>query len=796
LGSRTSFVMRVLRFAIVDMTQKVLRLRIYLIAIFVLGAPFGVTSFTSNARPSCFLSAMDLPRSSSSSTSSCQSSTTSSNNDSNSNNDGEQNEPTVDQQGQEYNVQRQEEDLSDLDARVLRSMLNDGSLDLLTEDDMLQLLDRASGPKDASLPPIPSSDTDYESKTLQALMDTKLWKALSAKKDDLLESAKIFIENRIERDTRLLASLGIFVWDRVVRDVARALPAASSSGAVGRAVRTATRQLQGSTTTSRTSTSTSTSTASSDVDDTVRVTDERKLEELDLYEEMNTPLDEIKSVTQAIQDILKGEASSTASQRGIRTAAPAGQKTRTERQQRAYQKRKQTVLKREKEGVDVLRVAGKVVDAAYEVRRDLQVEVNKPGYKTERVRTAIAAGAETTSRVIAAARNGSRGSWKNILFGAKEKEQVLELESAEATLPEIQELPELPTIPDEPTRVVPVVPLPAELLDEQGSVVSRLKLCIEKPEDTWLTQEVLASSNAVLNTDALRDVVTAMIIARDDLDVTVSESKSMKELIGSLRKVKSTIDTVISIAEASSTLEVANNLRNILYGYDPTDEIQPTLLSMDEIQTIYQRDILEAEAAAEAAYEQAVAARERVIIEWEQAFDERERLIQEAKEFAAKVAAAAEEAALNRERERSEAAVVATVALADATAIDASFEKSTSTVPRYTTPNVEVIVDDDIQSAVAEIIFDDSALDDQDDVLRTISDDAGDEAEESNVLADVTLRSLDIVLAVVEKVILLLPGVVKVATIASSRLDEASRGGLGRIGWSRLIHTQTGTKRY
>jgi hypothetical protein len=129
------------------------------------------------------------------------------------------------------------------------------------------------------------------------------------------------------------------------------------------------------------------------------------LDDVDLYEELNTPLDEIKSVTQAIQDILKGDAAST-SQRGIRSAAPAGQKTRTERQQRAYQKRKQTVLKREKEGLDVRRVAGTVVDAAYEVRRDLQVEVNKPGYKTERVRTAIAAGAEATSRVIAAARDG------------------------------------------------------------------------------------------------------------------------------------------------------------------------------------------------------------------------------------------------------------------------------------------------------------------------------------------------------------------------------------------------------
>jgi hypothetical protein len=93
-------------------------------------------------------------------------------------------------------------------------MLQDGSLDLTTDDDMLKLLERASGPEGCAETCIGTVGvrSDYESQTLQALMDTKLWKALSAKKDDLVESAEIYIENRIERDTKLLASLGLFVW--------------------------------------------------------------------------------------------------------------------------------------------------------------------------------------------------------------------------------------------------------------------------------------------------------------------------------------------------------------------------------------------------------------------------------------------------------------------------------------------------------------------------------------------------------------------------------------------------------
>ena len=46
-----------------------------------------------------------------------------------------------------------------------------------------------------------------------------------------MESTKMFIQNKIERDVELLAALSLFAWDRAIKDVGRALPSAGKSGA-------------------------------------------------------------------------------------------------------------------------------------------------------------------------------------------------------------------------------------------------------------------------------------------------------------------------------------------------------------------------------------------------------------------------------------------------------------------------------------------------------------------------------------------------------------------------------------
>ena len=90
------------------------------------------------------------------------------------------------------------------------------------------------------------------------------------------------------------------------------------------------------------------------------------------------------------------------------------------------------MLKREKEGIDkkLGRAAGGVADAAWEIKRELQVETNRPGYRTEGARKAIEAGATQTAKVLQTAKE-EPGGWKKILFGEPKKQDVLEI-SAEA----------------------------------------------------------------------------------------------------------------------------------------------------------------------------------------------------------------------------------------------------------------------------------------------------------------------------------------------------------------------------
>ena len=141
-----------------DSTAMMMNMRQSLISLVValLVASLEVTSFVTVPKAARFQSNHAYHRQTSYSSSSYLSSTPTSNS-----NDYDQREPIDDYQKQQQNDN--EEDLSDLDARVLRTMLTDGSLDLLTEDDMLKLLDRAStGSKDSSqLPPINTMQHQY-----------------------------------------------------------------------------------------------------------------------------------------------------------------------------------------------------------------------------------------------------------------------------------------------------------------------------------------------------------------------------------------------------------------------------------------------------------------------------------------------------------------------------------------------------------------------------------------------------------------------------------------------------------
>jgi hypothetical protein len=104
-----------------------------------------------------------------------------------------------------------------------------------------------------------------------------LWQAFSRKAGDWVESAKLYVINRVEQDAMTLAALGLFAWERAVRDIGRALPAAggASSSSFSK------QQQQPAETTSF------------------------LLAAKSSVEEMTTPLDELKSVGIAVAQILK-----------------------------------------------------------------------------------------------------------------------------------------------------------------------------------------------------------------------------------------------------------------------------------------------------------------------------------------------------------------------------------------------------------------------------------------------------------------------------------------------------------
>eukprot|EP00529_Nitzschia_sp_RCC80_P011260 CAMPEP_0113484866 /NCGR_PEP_ID=MMETSP0014_2-20120614/24188_1 /TAXON_ID=2857 /ORGANISM="Nitzschia sp." /LENGTH=626 /DNA_ID=CAMNT_0000378493 /DNA_START=23 /DNA_END=1901 /DNA_ORIENTATION=+ /assembly_acc=CAM_ASM_000159 len=372
-----------------------------------------------------------------------------------SNNDSTQDVNVDVDKAQDTTTEEEEEvdgGISDIDARVLRSLLQDSEkLDLQQEENMKKLLER--GVTSKAKVELPNDDDGgnkatregggeeeipYSSQVLQTLADTKLWRKLKRNAEDWVESAQIAITNRIERDAKLVASLGIFAFERALKDVERALPAASS------AVPTARKIFQ------------LTDTSSYEEPPPAKVAQEqqdpKELSSADLRKEFATPQDEIRSISKEIQEIFqKADQESANKQKAspffatratdntffaspktsgpktplVGTGSGANTLKSTARRgaarlDQAYQRQKRTTLAREKENVAQTgsRLASNLVESAYQVQREIQSdEVNEPGYKTKRLRQATA----STARQLAAA---ARQTSANLLSAAQQKKRA------------------------------------------------------------------------------------------------------------------------------------------------------------------------------------------------------------------------------------------------------------------------------------------------------------------------------------------------------------------------------------
>ena len=691
------------------------------------------------------------------------------------------------------------ESLSDVDARVLREMLEE-KLDLGTEEAVKDLLERGTRPVERPPPSSSAEGTNrkgrmgeykYASKVLNDITNSEWWGSIRAKTEEVLDSAKILIENRIERDSKLFASLGLFAWERAKRDVARALPETGRTGAaVGRAMRTAARQLAA-----------NSSYAEYIPEENFILPPSKYGEgvEPNVRDELNTVGDEIKSVTESIRDILSGkgvdeDGVDTSPRRGLRSVAPAGTGSKAaERQRRAYQRRKETVLAREKEGIDkkFRRGVESVTDAAAEIKREMAVEGNRAGYRSEKAVKAIEG--KAAAAMLEAGITGE--GWGQLPLGIGQR--LFGGLSGGSNEPARAELREAVVVMPVLTR--------EDLLEEKARFAAAIRLCLETPEKTWLTPvvtEEFSFENRALDEKALEDVITTMICVRDDLEVDEEaiDEPDMEDIFEELRQMNANVDTLTSLAAVASDYEAAERLKAELLGLSSGDE-GSLMISLDQIVSDY--EIAKAQQEAAAALE--------------------------AEERARAVAAAAEAERRTRAQavsqtpgappmDYSEAGSKIVDAVVDAEVVS---DPSTPFFAGNFVDNFGDSVYGDSQGAEAvfvdnaesvrvigadqvEILMGDEDLDDDyfdvkaaasvsdDEMSRELDD--GD--KEPPIVFKFFLRTLDVIFFVAEKTFVAVPIIIDTSKTVSKRLEKENRNGLGKEGWEPLENIQEGRKRY
>ena len=634
---------------------------------------------------------------------------------------------------------------------------------------------------------LPFARITSSSKTVS---DNLFWNSLKAKANDIIESVGIYLENRVERDSKTLAAIGLFTVDRISRDIGRALPAA------GRA----TRKLL---------LATNSSYADKFLDVTDRtpfalpaersVTDREMLGDwTDLYDELTTPADEIRQVTEAIRDILSGEevGSYSETRRGVRSFAPAGTSRLAEQQRRAYKARKKTVLKREREGIDrkVSRAIGSVSDATWEFRREMQTDKGREaGYRSEGVRRALAAGA---TQLLEAGRESSRrllGEQKrrNMIGGDVGGVEIVDDDSApdfvdvspmeeEEIIEDVIEEANMEYAPDGLLS-------PQSFLEEKRRLIASVESCLSRPSETWLTPEVVAQATEAgvsLDSDVLREVITTMVTLRDGLQKEMAEVEAGQanlkieyvatELRGMKQRLDGLCDVAVSAAGASAALRLKQELEGFVLSASLDEIIEVELERMEQLLA------------------ERVAARKKEI----QKTKERQR----------------------RKRRQMEAAAAATEVVAEPTIFGEAESASRNFNSQFTDDvytEVEVVssgntigegysygnaVDRQGQDlSKAEVVSDAEYSEYEQQFKQAQSVEAvgeENEAKGDNPAAELLLRAVDVVFFVGEKFFLvLLPDLLTGGARVTSRYAQAQNRGRGSVGWKPLRNAKTKTIR-
>ena len=669
---------------------------------------------------------------------------------------------------------------------------------------------------------------------LQAARSDAFWNSVRAKGFEIIDSVGIFVGNRIERDAATLAAIGIFTVERIRKDLGRALPAA------GRQARNFLL-----------------STNSTYAEQFLDVTDktpfalpaEKSLTDRDImegysdmYEELTTPADEIRQVTEAIRDILLGKdpnESSTYSRerRGVKSFAPAGTTRMAERQRRAYNARKKTVLKREQEGVDrkVGRAIGSVTDATWQLRREMQTDTGREaGYRSQGVRNALSEGA---TKLLEAGREGRR-LWlksgqreqkrKNMIGGGADVVDSSYSSSSSFFGPEVmgveEEMPnnmnfvDVDVSPMEEEEIIEDVIEEANLeyapdgllspqsfVEEKKRLVASIESCLSQPSDMWLTAEVVAEATEIgvsLDGEVLREVITTMVTLRDrlqkEMESIENEEVELKiEFVSmEIRRMKEMVDSIAALAANAAGESAAALLKQELEGFVLSD-------SLDDIIDIELERMEQMLADMVAAREEELRARkqqqlerqqERLRRQQQQQYQQRQQdVVVETDRFV--------ESALVSEVIGSDAVIdqprsnkntqwnggmyteVEVVSSSDNMGrgnanYDTTVNQENGQGQYYQASGVEVVSDTEYSDYEQQFKSAQSAGDDDMDSI---------ENKEESPATEFVLRVVDVIFFVGEKFFFeLLPDLITGGARVSSRFAQAQNRGRGNVGWKRL----------
>ena len=579
--------------------------------------------------------------------------------------------------------------------------------------------------------------------------------------------------------------MGIFTLDRIRKDIGRALPAA------GRA----TRKLL---------LATNSSYAETFLDVTDRtpfalpaersLTDREMLDGYDdMYDELTTPADEIRSVTEAIRDILSGKEidyDKSSSRRGVRSFAPAGTSRLAERQRRAYKARKETVLKREKEGIDrkLGRALGSVSDATWEFRREIQTDKGREaGYRSKGVRKALASGA---TALLEAGRESSRrllqGEKRRNMIGGGSVEivddsvgpnnfvDVSPMEEEEI----IENVIEETNMEYAPDGLLS----PQSFIEEKRRLISSLESCLSQPSETWLTKDAVSQAAEYginLDGNVLREVITNMVTLRDQLqremEQIVTEQVDLKiEFVAQdLRRMKQRVDELSSLAISAAGESAANMLKQELEGFVLSDSIDDIIdIELERMEQLLAEMVAARENEIQARKQQY---QQQVVVEPERYVD-----TTSAAEVIDSTASRGNTAKKNGKWNGGMFTEVEVVSS------DSTYYSNTASQDgqgQESSNRVEVISDTEYSDYEQQFKSAQSVA---------MGDDVEANENQENPAADLVLRIVDVIFFVGEKFFfVLLPDLITGGAKVSSRYAQAQNRGRGSVGWKPLKNIKT-----